>query len=344
MSTPAVPEETPPAAAREAWRRLWATGVTDTFGDTPQPGAGPAARPPLAEHWLGWLARHVTPGARVLDLGTGNGALPRWLLQACPAQPLHCDGVDVVPVQPAWLATLPAEQQARLRFHAGVSAARLPFESASYDLVLSQYGIEYAGWPQALPEALRMLAPGGRLALALHHAASRPARLAHEEIRHAHWLMQSGWLDAASQMAQALSLLGSESGRQALAREPRWAAVRQQFDRWQQDLRERGDDSVCPDLLYDAQHWCTQAFRVSAEQGAGAGQAAMAQLGQQLQDTEARLQDLLAHVLDETQFQTLSQHVAQAGLTVLEARSLHDGGHLMGWWLSAQRPGSAPPP
>lgn len=341
MTAPAAPQVPPAASSHEAWRRLWATGVTDTFGDNPQPGAGPAARPPLAEHWLGWLARHVPQGARVLDLGTGNGALPRWLLQACPTLPLHCDGVDVVPVHPAWVANLPAAQRAQLQFHAGVSAAQLPFESGRYDLVLSQYGLEYAGWPHALPEALRMLAPGGRLALALHHAASRPARLAHEEIRHAQWLLQSGWLDAATQMAQALSLLGSESGRQALAREPRWAAVRQQFDRWQQDLRELGDDSVCPDLLYDAQHWCTQAFRVSAEQGAGAGQAAMVRLSQQVQDTQARLQDLLAHVLDEAQFQTVCQQVAEAGLTVHEARSLHDGGHLMGWWLSAQRPGSA---
>ena len=337
MKAPAAPPSQA-SAPHEAWRRLWATGVTDSFGDTPQAGVGATSRPPLAGHWLGWLAAHVGSGARVLDLGTGNGALPRWLLQACPGLPLQCDGVDVVPLQPAWLATLPPVQQAQVHFHAGVSAAQLPFAAGGYDLVLSQYGMEYAGWPQALPEALRMLAPGGRLALVLHHAASRPARLAREEIDHAHWLLHSGWLPAATQMAQALSLLGSESGRLTLAREPHWAAVRQRFDQFQQDLRERSDDSLCPDLLIDAQHWCTQAFRRSAEQGAAAGEAAMAQVGGMVQDAEARLQDLLAHVLDEAQFQALCQAVARAGLATHEARTLHDDGHLMGWWLSAQRP------
>lgn len=47
-------------------------------------------------------------------------------------------------------------------------ARSIPLKSEQFDLVTSQFGIEYAGL-KAIDELLRLVAPGGRLAMLLHH-------------------------------------------------------------------------------------------------------------------------------------------------------------------------------
>src|SRR3546814_16929036 len=75
-----------------------------------------------------------------------------------------------------------------LHFHSGVSAEALPFDDNSFDLVTSQYGIEYCDDVRTTPEVARVPAPDGRVALLLHHADSRLAQVAREELRLADWL------------------------------------------------------------------------------------------------------------------------------------------------------------
>ncbi len=44
----------------------------------------------------------------------------------------------------------------------------MPLDSSSFDLIVSQFGLEYAGF-EAIDEVMRLLDHGGRLALLLHH-------------------------------------------------------------------------------------------------------------------------------------------------------------------------------
>ena len=46
-------------------------------------------------------------------------------------------------------------------------ARNIPLQDGEFDLVVSQYGVEYAG-AEAIPEAARLVADGGRLALLIH--------------------------------------------------------------------------------------------------------------------------------------------------------------------------------
>jgi SAM-dependent methyltransferase len=111
----------------------------------------------IPEHDLGVL-RDVA-GARVLEVGCGTGYLSAWLARA-GARPVALD------LSPDQLATARRCQQT-----SGVSfplvesdGAEVPFRSASFDLVVSEYGV--APWcpPESwLAEAARVLCPGGRL-------------------------------------------------------------------------------------------------------------------------------------------------------------------------------------
>jgi SAM-dependent methyltransferase len=327
-----IPTPKPPAPT-SAWTRLWASGAGDSFGGRAESGSG--ATVPLQHHWLTALAELRGP-LQLLDVGTGNGVLLRWLLQACQDTSVQCIGVDLAESRPAWLQRRTAHEQARLRFLPGVAAQQLPLADASIDLVLSQYGLEYAPLAAALDELARVLSPQGQLWAVMHFLTARPPSLAREELTHVSWLRSSGWSHAAREMTEAMSLVGHPAGQAELARSARWQAVRQRFDAAQAALQQRAASSPCPDLLHDAQQWIAQVFRTSAARGAAAGTLGFEALSRQVEDTGLRLQDLLTHALDEAAVQFVTDRLAHHGFNC-DWQPLHDQGHLMGLWLQARR-------
>jgi SAM-dependent methyltransferase len=121
----------------------------------------------LARFWKGFfddaLAR---PGAaRLVDVGCGNGAVARFALEAAERigrPPRLLVGID---------SSLPALRDLRRRLPAMPAVAadgrRIPFPDASFDVVSSQFGLEYAG-TDAFGEAARLVAAGGTLAAVIH--------------------------------------------------------------------------------------------------------------------------------------------------------------------------------
>src|SRR5262245_21700611 len=120
--------------------------------------------PALFQEWTGRMAdaAHVAPGQRVLDVACGTGVLARAVGDRVgPA------GSDVgLDLNPGMLAvarrTAPAIDWRQGR------AESLPFPSASFDAVLSQFGLMFfADRPAAIREMQRALRPGGHLAVAV---------------------------------------------------------------------------------------------------------------------------------------------------------------------------------
>jgi len=109
--------------------------------------------------------------ARILDVGCGTGVLLRELSKRLP-QARELTGVDAAAtmIEAAGAggeAALESGRQpdARLRYLHG-RAERLPFDDASFDLVISTTSFDHWVDQRAgLAECHRVLAPGGRLAL-----------------------------------------------------------------------------------------------------------------------------------------------------------------------------------
>lgn len=315
-----------PNSRQDVWSRYWATGVPHScVGSYDRTYGGR-----LATLWRDAFAK-LAPGDCVLDVATGNGPLPRLLLEVWPTQPIECDAIDLAHVEPPWLSDAPPAQRRRVRFHSGVVAESLPFADGSFALAVSQYGIEYTDLARSVPEMLRVLAPGGRIRIVAHHAESRLVQMAREEIDHIDWLTSAGGLlDLAYDMVEPMARAGTAEGRTALTADSLANQVRRRFNTAQDEVSARMAASPCPDLLTDVRNWIAQVFGVAAAKGHAAGQEALLGARGLLVDSRIRLDELCRHALDETAVDAVCRHLKSTGTSV-SCTAVSEGPHLLGW-------------
>lgn len=125
-----------------------------------------ARDPAPAQFWAAHLRRLLahTSDARLIDVACGNGAVARIAIEAAKVTranlAVHC--IDY---------SLAAVREVCVEFSdvRGVTcdARRIPYTDRSFDLVVSQFGIEYAG-DDAFVEAGRLVAQDGTLTAIVH--------------------------------------------------------------------------------------------------------------------------------------------------------------------------------
>ena len=117
--------------------------------------------PALFRQWAPRVidAAGIAEGDRVLDVACGTGVLAREARVRTNA----VDGVDASP----GMLTVAEQLEPAVRWKQGL-AESLPYPEASFDAVVSQFGLMFfENREGALAEMLRVLRPGGRLAVAV---------------------------------------------------------------------------------------------------------------------------------------------------------------------------------
>jgi ubiquinone/menaquinone biosynthesis C-methylase UbiE len=138
-------------AVKERQRAMWASGDFAVIGTTLQ-----IVGETLCE------AVDLRSGASVLDVACGNGNATL----AAARRFCKVTGTDYVPALLERAARRAAAECLEIRFVEG-DAERLPFPSASFDVVLSTFGVMFApDHPRAAHELCRVCVPGGTIGLA----------------------------------------------------------------------------------------------------------------------------------------------------------------------------------
>lgn len=141
------------------WDTYW-QGATESDAYV----SGGVSHPAVAEFWDAAFAELLAERehTRVLDIATGSGAVVERLFLNDSAKQFDVTCVDISGA---------AVDNVRERFPGitGVvaDANDIPLDSGSFDLITSQFGIEYAG-PRAFDEATRLLADSGTLVFLVH--------------------------------------------------------------------------------------------------------------------------------------------------------------------------------
>jgi SAM-dependent methyltransferase len=120
--------------------------------------------PALMEEWAPRVAAaaEIRPGQRVLDVACGTGVLAR----AAAVRTGPGGSVTGLDLSPRMIA-IASRLSPTLTWQEGAAEA-LPFPDESFDVVVSQFGLMFVSDPAlALREMMRVLKPGGRLAVAV---------------------------------------------------------------------------------------------------------------------------------------------------------------------------------
>ena len=148
-----------PNSRPESWDKYWhGTGTTGAFS------AGGVSHPVIEAFWGEFFhsatSRYAEPV--IIDVATGNGAVVESAIKAFGDNAPSITCVDI---------SAAAIENVKSRFPdvTGIvsDALSMPLEDHSFDIVTSQFGVEYAG-ADAVFEAARLVKSGGRLTLLMH--------------------------------------------------------------------------------------------------------------------------------------------------------------------------------
>lgn len=167
--------------------------------------------PALFRQWAPLLAKaaHVGPGKRVLDVASGTGILARELAaQVGPSGSVA--GLDLMP----GMLEVAKQIAPSIEWKQGTAEA-LPFPDQSFDAVVSQFGLMFfPDRTKSLREMLRVLTPGGHLAVAVWDSLDNIPAIADEVA-----LLERVAGRAAADALRAPFVLGNKAELEQLARD-----------------------------------------------------------------------------------------------------------------------------
>ena len=146
----------------KSWDTYW-----QGSGESGAYSSGGAGHPAIKAFWESFFqsVQQDYTAPSILDIASGNGAVVERALQVFGENPVEISCVDVS-------ESAIANIQNRFPRVSGIvaDARSIPLEPGGFDIVTSQFGIEYAGL-EAISEVARLLATGGQLAFLLHSQA-----------------------------------------------------------------------------------------------------------------------------------------------------------------------------
>lgn len=199
MDTTSGPLSHTPAHSRDHWENYWdGAGDQGDARDAAVTGAGrseafQSAWRAFFEHINAQQNGAKITGLRLMDLACGGGVVTDIALSALAAARLEQScliGADY---------SLSAARRYSAKFRSSGAAAAvgvvgdalvLPFRSGSVDVVVSQFGLEYAG-PVAVAEASRLLAANGEMMCLTHYRSGAIERECSENLRIADEILSS---------------------------------------------------------------------------------------------------------------------------------------------------------
>ena len=317
-------------ASIEAWSDYWRAGALHSLGTGTENVTGA-----IRARWLAWLSMIEREGA-VLDLGAGNGPLARFALgldggTASPGRVVHA--FDIARTAPLWLDELSAERRNELVWHAGCGLESMPLVDGGAVAAMSQYGLEYADLPRAVPELCRVLRPGGAFAFLVHHADSLIVRRGRAEATALRaCLDDEGLLGLAARMEAVMARRAMHpSARPSPDDEQlrrRYNALQAELDEW-----EARDEFAMP-ALAEVRAAVHGALRSVGKDGDG---TRIARVRRSFGATLQRLMDLEAAALNYAGSARLVGLLAESGARTEVCERFESADGLLGWWVAGRR-------
>lgn len=317
---------------RAAWDRFWSYDRQASFGTGKGSGNYGGA---IAAGWRAFFAA-LPRRSRVLDIATGNGAIA--LLAVRAGRDFKVTGADLADVRPAAFVSSSKRDLKAIRFLGGTPAEKLPLADSSFDAVVSQYGIEYSDVKKSLAEAVRVLAPGGRLRFVTHAAEGSVAADTALAVADADFLLDE--LDLVGRAARCIeAVLGVERGHQSgqlaeIAAQAHYG----QFRDGMKALADRLPAARDQAMLASVHQTLTALFEQRQALGLQALLPRLDALREEIAAHRTRQRALIASALPAGQVAALGKQLEKLGLSEITTAEQRDCTALIGHILEARRP------
>ena len=268
----------------------------------------------------------LAAGARLLDVGTGNGALPLIALDVARKRSVAFEihGVDLARVNPRRVVPNGQRLFGNTVFHGGVAAEAMPFPDRHFDAVVGQYALEYTQRDAALVEIQRVMAAGARARFVLHHASSIVVTTAHESLAHARELEERA--TAFSDLREYVAAERTDADRAARLH----ARIVERIA----DLHRLSEQSKGSRLLADVLPALGKLFELRQRMSAGEFAEAFERTYRAFKAAEQRLREMIDAALDEPAMRRIADQARAAGFAEIRYAPLaQEPGVLVGWQL-----------
>jgi ubiquinone/menaquinone biosynthesis C-methylase UbiE len=286
------------------WNAYWrGTGEAGAYA------SGGVSHPAVRAFWEQFfkMAGNGFPRPSLLDLATGNGAVVECALSILGAGRLEVSCVDI---------SESAIANIRQRFpdvSAIVADLRdVPLESGSYNLVTSQFGLEYAG-EGAVGEAARLTAVGGLLAVLMHNSSGSIHRECEAALDAIERLQGSGFIPLAQDLFRT-----AFAAMQGEEREP-YEAAATRFDpavkALEQVMTEHGEQvagNLVARLYSDVRTIHANATQYDPKEVS----AWLGRMEEELESYAGRMASMKDSALDEAAFAAVRDTVSESGFVI----------------------------
>lgn len=288
------------------WEGAGLHGCTDEFP--------PDVQRAIADRWRAQFAS-LSDGASLLDIGCGRGAL----LDLAGAAGALARGVKALGIDLAPADRLGSEG---FEIRGGVDAAALPFADRSYDCVVSQFGIEYAGFARGLAEAARVCA--GELVVLAHAAEGVVVD------------------QAAEQAAQVAELLGPRRLADRLRAAQADGRLADLTARLREELQAMAGTAANTGLLDRLYVGLGEIGRMAAAMPTAELASGLDFMVAQLARHRARMEALAAAAPRRALLDAATASLQGAGFVATMSPLLSGSGDTVGYWLVARRRDATP--
>ncbi len=303
----------------KSWSYMWENPSITTFGhgDFTENYDGP-----ILEFWESQLTGEFD---HVVDVACGNGALC-WIandLLNGGERKTAIAGVDFADITPFKTLDRKQEDYPAISFIGNNPIEKLPFESASVDFVISQYGVEYSDLDQSIPEIARVLGPTGKMSFILHDRDGDLVRASNQPLKEYkkmldvfrldELILQLGKIHEKKQPTKVLAQ--SEQYRQLVDKIESLSAVFQSL------TAKLPDDATLLNYKSRLEYALGEATKKSAKRQCDLGKF-IADARGFLQLAIDRKEDLNASALGKQELKDLIALIKKEGFTITEKRTL----------------------
>lgn len=277
-------------------------------------------------------------GARILDVGTGNGSLAAQAVEVSKtkSERFSIHGVDLADIQPQRFVTSAVDLLRDVNFHPRTPMENLPFDDEYFDAVASQYAIEYSDTKESVPEALRVLKPGGSFRFLLHADDGVLKERCQLQTRQAETILESSLFDLLADLLKKLVRAESDNASENTAAAMQAiTALKEALDELERGFDDDEDHSLVDNLF--------AAVRSFPDRRKSHGLQTLLTMADDIRDLlvaqSQRLQAMQHAALDDEAATALADRLRELGAdsVVLEKAVAGEQGHCVGFWLHGKK-------